>query len=201
MIPCPCTKSKVFCTFCETLTKNTGCFCAECGSHIPYRLIGGGNGSDSGFQRGHHVLFISNKAAGEHRHFGGSAHPAQDLGHGAGQQVQTVRQIWRNLIQAFQCDGIQQEYPQNGGQPKLLGTADEGLPGGDDAVGLGGAAGRFFAITGALPASAAPYRCRLPCRGTGCCRQSAPWGGADRRCSPPWRCLQPGTYSRWAPRG
>ena len=93
------------------LAKNTGCFCAECGSHIPYRLIGGGNGSDSGFQRGHHVLFISNKAAGEHRHFGGSAHPAQDLGHGAGQQVQTVRQIWRNLIQAFQCDGIQQEYP------------------------------------------------------------------------------------------
>ena len=111
MIPCPCTKSKVFYTFCETLTKNTGCFCAECGSHIPYRLIGGGNGSDSGFQRGHHVLFISNQAAGEHRHFGGSAHPAQDLGHGAGQQVQTVRQIWRNLIQAFQCDGIQQEYP------------------------------------------------------------------------------------------
>ena len=119
MIPCPCTKSKVFCTFCETLTKNTGCFCAECGSHIPYRLIGGGNGSDSGFQRGHHVLFISNKAAGEHRHFGGSAHPAQDLGHGAGQQVQTVRQIWRNLIQAFQCDGIQKEYPQNGEKEDL----------------------------------------------------------------------------------
>ena len=153
MIPCPCTKSKVFCTFCETLTKNTGCFCAECGSHIPYRLIGGGNGSDSGFQRGHHVLFISNKAAGEHRHFGGSAHPAQDLGHGAGQQVQTVRQIWRNLIQAFQCDGIQQEYPQNGGQPKLLGTADEGLPGGDDAV--GSVVLRIKSTATSLPASPA----------------------------------------------
>ena len=93
MIPSLCTKSKVFCTFCETLTKNTCCFCAECGSHIPHRLIGGGNGSDSGFQCRHHVLFISNKAAGEHRH---------------------------------------------------LGAADKGLPGGDDAVGLGGAAGRFF---------------------------------------------------------
>ena len=56
-------------------------------------------------------------------------------------------------------------------------------------------------FTGALPASAAPYRCRLPCRSTGCCRQSAPWGGAGRRCSPPWRCRQLRTYSRWVPRG
>ena len=56
-------------------------------------------------------------------------------------------------------------------------------------------------FTGDLPASAAPYRCRLLCRGTGCCRQNALWGGAGRRCSPPWRCLRLRTYSRWALHG
>ena len=39
-----------------------------------------------------------------------------------------------------------------------------------------------------LPASAGPYRCRRQSPRTGRCRQSAPWGGAGRRDSPPWSC-------------
>ena len=43
-----------------------------------------------GTQRRHHILLVRDQPAGQHRHLGLGADAAQDLGHSAGQQIQTV---------------------------------------------------------------------------------------------------------------
>ena len=90
---------------CKRIFEDFGHTDGECRSHIPHRLIGGGNSGGTGFQSRHHILLVRDQPAGQHRHLGLGADAAQDLGHSAGQQIQTVRQVCGDLVQTFQRDG------------------------------------------------------------------------------------------------